>query len=374
MFVTGCHRSGTSYLSMMMDRVVGAKGFERLSASVDNPKGYFETARLRSINEKYLNMAGYTWDKPPIGNIDWSVGKYMIEAVRVKEEFKDYSLMNNWVDKDPRLCITLDLYNHMLMRRIPTIVTVRDPLEVQESMFFRDGFSAERGLLIWFLYNRSCSKWLDGRYDQTVGYKEIINGETQTLSNISTFIGKAMEIGGTDIAKRLVESHASSTVESLSRRRGSSKVDARRELIEYCEAAYMKVKIAEYEIDAMKETFADVPALIIDSYHSLMSEDEPGLEYLRTREARGISTMCATGNEELDSQLIDSYADLAMEMHDMRNELREFRSDHINREEQLGLLQLELERIKSSLSWKLTGPLRGIMKHGKTLKKKVFKG
>ena len=42
-----------------------------------------------------------------------------------------YALDRNWVDKDPRLCITYPAFLHILLRRVPLVVALRDPCRLR---------------------------------------------------------------------------------------------------------------------------------------------------------------------------------------------------------------------------------------------------
>ena len=70
MFVTGCHRSGTSLLSSLMHALVtGQDPRQRLGdleLKLENPLGFFESERLVEINDCLLKAVGCQWNRPPL--------------------------------------------------------------------------------------------------------------------------------------------------------------------------------------------------------------------------------------------------------------------------------------------------------------------
>ena len=74
-FVTGCHRSGTSLLaSLMHGLVTGEDPRQRrgdLELKLENPLGFFESERLVEINDVLLEELGCHWDRPPLLPACW---------------------------------------------------------------------------------------------------------------------------------------------------------------------------------------------------------------------------------------------------------------------------------------------------------------
>lgn len=60
-----------------------------------------------------------------------------------------------WIQKDPRMCITLKTWLKYLNSKPAVIFTYRHPLEVAMSLNRREkGISIEHGLRLWIVYNR----------------------------------------------------------------------------------------------------------------------------------------------------------------------------------------------------------------------------
>lgn len=155
MFVTGCHRSGTSLVASILAQLFpeSIHHDQLIGPAVDNPGGFFESQALVSANDRLLASLGATWDQPPLLPLQWNTSQHWPLLMQLREEFSSLSSDRLWFDKDPRLSITASAYQHILLRRIPIIAVIRDPLEVAQSLYSRDGFRIEQGLLLWFLYN-----------------------------------------------------------------------------------------------------------------------------------------------------------------------------------------------------------------------------
>ena len=166
-FVTGCHRSGTSLLaSLMHGLVTGQDPRERcgdLEQKLENPLGFFESESLVQINEFLLQVLGCQWDRPPLFPAMWDQSPLLDEIQLQRSKLAAYALEHVWVDKDPRLCITYPAYLHILLRRIPLVVALREPLAVATSLHARNGFSLNRGLVLWWIYNHHIAAQLCSR-------------------------------------------------------------------------------------------------------------------------------------------------------------------------------------------------------------------
>ncbi len=158
MFITGCHRSGTSLLASLLKGALALSDGnddckEEPEASLDNPRGFFESRQLLELNESLLSSIGAHWHTPPLFPITWPIQGRLEVFHNERLSFESYALNNNWVDKDPRLCITHPAYLHILLKRVPLACVLREPMEVAISLYARNAIPIERGLGLWFIYN-----------------------------------------------------------------------------------------------------------------------------------------------------------------------------------------------------------------------------
>lgn len=155
--VLGMHRSGTSAMTRTLS-LLGAALPERLTAAAeDNEKGFWEPWKIANLNDEILEGIDSGWDdvfafrpKQYLSNFD---GVYLGQAVELlKEEFNGSELI---VLKDPRISVLTPFWERALREAgyaTHYVIMVRNPLEVAESLRFRNAFPREKALLLWSSY------------------------------------------------------------------------------------------------------------------------------------------------------------------------------------------------------------------------------
>ena len=371
MFVVGCHRSGTSYVSGLLSSLVDFSRPSDLDRTVDNPRGYFESTLLRPFNDQLLAASGFSWDRPPLTPVHWSQGRFLLQAIRRKRDFEGYALSNLWVDKDPRLALTRPLYEHLLLKKVPCLFVLRNPLEVARSLWLRDGFSLDKGLLIWLLYNRGCAVGFQHDLDSLVSYEHLLCGNKLQLTRIRKFLKNTINISDVsselDLDERILQAHHIHTDQSLRRnKRGTSEdtsalSDQQSSILrDYCCLAYEAIEKSSFSPIEFIRQFESLPSELIDHYHRIISEGSPSLEFLRLHEVKGpeitdsgLSSELTTAQFGQDQDLISDYSSLLNTVHDLRRELSKATSS-----DELELLQSKLQSLQASSSWRITAPLR----------------
>ena len=134
-----------------------------LELKLENPLGFFESERLVEINNALLDELGCQWNRPPLLPACWDKPPLLDALQPHRSRLSVYALERSWVDKDPRLCITYSAYLHILLRRIPLVIALREPLAVATSLHARNGFSLNRGLVLWWIYNHHIASQLSSR-------------------------------------------------------------------------------------------------------------------------------------------------------------------------------------------------------------------
>jgi len=159
--VLGMHRSGTSMLSGLLVNGMGYNvGKPLIGASFDNPKGFFELRTAVLQNDEFFRKQHVYWGSGVV-NYDYQKALKMKESGEVTFEEGKMALdvLNNpsntpWLQKDPRMCITLKTWLPLLKTEPAVVFTYRHPLEVAMSLEKReDDFDLEHGLRIWIAYN-----------------------------------------------------------------------------------------------------------------------------------------------------------------------------------------------------------------------------
>lgn len=188
MFVLGCHRSGTSLLAgIISDSLQLSEQNDLLTAQVDNPGGFFESKNLVDMNEHLLQTIGIDWQHPPLHPINWTINDLLPSFHQSRNKFQRQALSFNWVDKDPRLCLTYSAFNHILLKRIPIAGIIRHPYEVANSLYKRDMIPYAKGLIIWFLYNQHLSRHISEE-DSLFCYEQLISSSDNPSELLCDFL------------------------------------------------------------------------------------------------------------------------------------------------------------------------------------------
>ena len=160
--VLGMHRSGTSMLSGLLHTSCGyTVGGPLIGSAFDNEKGFFERVDVVLQNDEFMRAQKVWWAANVI-NYDWEKALKDKESGAIDFETHGKSglaFLNNptnapWLQKDPRMCITLKTWLKLMNNEPAVVFTYRHPLEVAMSLKRREkDFSLERGLRLWIVYN-----------------------------------------------------------------------------------------------------------------------------------------------------------------------------------------------------------------------------
>jgi hypothetical protein len=161
--ILGMHRSGTSIVGGLMNKMGLSTGGPLIQPNFDNEKGFFERIDvvlqndeiMRKQNTYYSYRTAYYDSLLGIKSILTETGKFFNEGKRALL-FLNNPMNFPWMLKDPRLCITLRTWLPFLSS-IPSILfTYRNPMDVALSMNTRETehFPISRGLKLWYIYNK----------------------------------------------------------------------------------------------------------------------------------------------------------------------------------------------------------------------------
>ena len=154
LIVLGMHRSGTSAISGFLNKLGIALGSKLMKTNEYNVKGYFENSYIFNANDNILQTLGSAWDDLFLLEEEWWQHPHLIphrDAVKkiINREFSENEL---FCIKDPRISILLPFWISILQElniEIFFIIPLRHPIEVAESLKARDGFSIQKGFLLW---------------------------------------------------------------------------------------------------------------------------------------------------------------------------------------------------------------------------------
>ena len=152
--VLGMHRSGTSIITGMLEKLGGSVGKTPMPAAPENPDGFWENEEVVLLNEAYLDKLRSCWADPHLlpENVwkDEISTKFRKKAEKLlKREYADHEMA---LVKDPRMCRVMPLWEPVFAgnyERINCVVASRPFPEVVLSLARRNEFSAYLGTLLW---------------------------------------------------------------------------------------------------------------------------------------------------------------------------------------------------------------------------------
>lgn len=130
LIVAGFHRSGTSLASQLLHKAGLFVGDDLLGAMESNPYGHFEDRRVVTTHDSILQSNGLTWQVsehivPHVPPESWA-GIESFVAERHTEHLQ-------WGFKDPRVCMFLPVWKHVLPDA-KILIIYRHPLAAVESL------------------------------------------------------------------------------------------------------------------------------------------------------------------------------------------------------------------------------------------------
>jgi hypothetical protein len=191
--VTGMHRAGTSVLARAVHLLGADLGPERwlLPANDDNPRGYWEDNRVVQLNDQLLGFLGGWWHDPPTLLGEWA-GEWRLEPFRVwaaqlvAERAPVLDAGQPCGFKDPRLCLLLPFWRYAAAVD-RTVISVRDPREVVDSLTRRDGLSPEEGAQLWLRYTAAAV--VNAPDALAVRYEDWFSAIGGTLGAVASHLG-----------------------------------------------------------------------------------------------------------------------------------------------------------------------------------------
>jgi len=159
--ILGMHRSGTSMLGGLLHKSAGyTVGGPLIGSSFDNEMGFFERVDIVLQNDEFMHHQGVDWSSNVIAyDSEQALKDKESGVVTFKEGDRGLPFLNDpnnapWMQKDPRMCITLKTWLKLMNNEPAIIFTYRHPLEVALSINKRDdSIAVETGLRLWIVYN-----------------------------------------------------------------------------------------------------------------------------------------------------------------------------------------------------------------------------
>ena len=395
--VVGMHRSGTSALTGLINLLGVPLGHELAGAAFDNESGFWENQAVVRLHERILQFLGSAWDDAREFPVDWleqveSAGFGEALAEVIGQEFGGKAL---WAVKDPRLCRFLPLWLRVLaqLRIEPRLLfALRHPAEVVGSLVRRNGLSPAVASMLWTRHlieplraSRENRRWM-------VDYAGLLSDWSGCAKTIADGLGVIWPAGVEGIAgevrgflrPELRHQHSAQDEELLP--------EPWRAAMLRLHAESLHVMRGELEWEALDASLEDflarmafasplfpqlqvksrIEQLDADLTHALEARD------VYRGEAARLFAESAAAKEEAsqakgeasrakgEASLAKGEASAARDEAARSNaQLIAARGELVKRQARIATLELarlELEQIKASRSWKLTRPLRVVMR------------
>jgi|GEM_PF-2514318 len=188
--VLGMHRSGTSALAGVLTHLGATQPNSPMEPHASNPKGFFESVRVRDFNDALLAAAGSSWkDWRPIPP-DWfaSAETRALQEAACAVIDDEYGTSKLFVLKDPRICRLLPFWRTVLEKRGTELLplhTHRSPREVAGSLADRYNFNPAFTHLLWLRHLLEAEVASRGLKRHFTSYDKLLNDAATVATQIA---------------------------------------------------------------------------------------------------------------------------------------------------------------------------------------------
>lgn len=161
--ILGMHRSGTSVIGGLANKMGLNTGGPLIAPAEDNKKGFFERIDVVLQNDELMKQQNvhYAWHTAKYDALKGLQDVLLHRSEIFREGERGLNFLNNaanypWMLKDPRLCITLRTWLPLLNFIPAVLFTYRHPFDVALSMHKRttENFKISKVLKMWYVYNK----------------------------------------------------------------------------------------------------------------------------------------------------------------------------------------------------------------------------
>jgi hypothetical protein len=204
--VLGMHRSGTSMLSGLLVTGMGYNvGEPLIGGAFDNEKGFFELIPVVLQNDEFLYSQQIDWSHD-VYHYDYKKGLERANANLenghryFKEGRKALQFLNNaqntpWLQKDPRMCITLKTWLPLLNTEPAIVWTFRHPMEVSHSLMSREkSFTLDHSLRLWIVYNMRALQNSVGLCRVYTSNEEVLKNPMKEVQRVSDELTRQCQV------------------------------------------------------------------------------------------------------------------------------------------------------------------------------------
>jgi hypothetical protein len=189
--ILGMHRSGTSMLSGIVERLGIDMGDDQPGRQFSNPMGHYEDGDFLTLNESILATAGGSWNNPPAADLinDQALGfgDRLEQIIRGKFQKNENQ---SWGWKDPRTSLTIQLYFPYLKN--PYILWCqRDQAAISNSLWKRNKITPQQSERLTDHYQLMIGDFIEKHPEipvLRVSYQDIVNRPEIWIWKIADFL------------------------------------------------------------------------------------------------------------------------------------------------------------------------------------------
>ena len=348
--VLGMHRSGTSSLTCALTTMGVNLGNNLLPPLAGvNPRGFFEDVEFLSLNVKILDFLKSDWHhlSPLQGNYITELASAGLLNEACKLVCRKFETTHLFGLKDPRIPKLLEFWKFVFDKcdiSISYVICVRSPLAVADSLNHRDRLPEEKSLHLWLDHTLNSFSHTHSQDRVVVDYDRLLVAPRFELGRISKHLGLELK---EDLAKTYISEFLDSSLRNSCRVLDEG-IDFR-SITSLVRRTYsISLSAASDQVDINDHSFlAATTALCTEfKYHGYfirLIDDQT--KAIRQRDL--------------------NINDLNIETEGLRTKLRELSqgASEINtllaqQASEIDRLNVELSRITTSNSWKITRPMR----------------
>ena len=195
--VLGMHRSGTSAVTGALQRLGVELGADLMPAQTGvNERGFWEHSAIVDLHDGLLDALEYTWDDVrPLPAKWWQDARVIPFRAELRDILaKDFAATRLWGLKDPRMCRLMGLWHELLVEcgcRPVFLHMFRDAAEVVASLQRRDGFTVEKAAYLWLDHNLAAERASRGYPRVFASFDQVLSDTEATLDRVGRALGVA---------------------------------------------------------------------------------------------------------------------------------------------------------------------------------------
>ncbi|MFV5318690.1 sulfotransferase family protein [Priestia megaterium] len=195
--ILGMHRSGTSMITRSLNLLgvnLGKDSELIMKERKFNPTGYWEHREITLRQQQILKKFSYSWDlQEPLPEKWWQNKNIFPLKKRLKQIImKEFAEKNLWGWKDPRTSLLLAMWQEIFQElniNLSYVIVVRNPLDVANSLYLRNGFSKHKSFHIWNLYTLSSFLGSERSSRTVIHYDDFLKNWEMKLKEVEKMLG-----------------------------------------------------------------------------------------------------------------------------------------------------------------------------------------